>query len=461
MSDRASERESSAASDREADPARGADLGSGRQQTSTQLVLGLQRHAGNAAVARLIAQQRETPAPAEPEPEPLPLPPAANRVRRLQRQDYSVVPAMEAEDKNRFYFDPADKQRKPVWTAEGGYAKNPTARPLKDVISSKGRVGEGFDNGVYTYVVDGNGDVVIAKRLGEPGTAPGRATGMPHPTLIGGKTPKVMAAGEVEIRGGLIYKIDNQSGHFQPARKAMGTTVKGFLRVPSTAFHPKFQAESVHYDAAGVRTTKPFRTLRTLKLKGREFKSALRGLKPGKIATRLRGKLKSRSFRSGAKSAGGAFAGALVMLALEYLLGKLMESVYEGFIERQIDEKAPEVEAKLAERQDELDALLEADSEADVYVNVRFSIDLPHVSTYSPDTQGPVTIDVPPVVFLHSVGYSRQPWDPKPIEERETSCGASVDKTIVTASQPVNVMDFFTDEETRENTEGAGQPATK
>jgi hypothetical protein len=283
---------------------------------------------------------------------------------------------------------------------------------------------------------------------------------MPHPTLIGGKSPTVLAAGEVEIRGGLIYRIDNQSGHFQPARKAMGTTVKGFLRVPSSAFHPKFEAQSVHYDATGVRTTKPFRTLKTLKLKGRDLKGALRGLKPSAVAAKLRGKVRSRSFKSGAKAAGGAFAGALVMLALEFLIGKLMEKVYADFIERQIDEKAPEVEAKLAERQDELDALLEADSEADVYVNVRFSIDFPQMRTYTPEVRGPVTIDVPPVVFLHSVGYSRQPWDPKPIEQHEVSCMASVDKTIVTASQAVNVMDFFTDEESRENLEGA-EPATK
>jgi hypothetical protein len=82
MSDRASERESSAATDREAETASHDDFASGGPLTSRQLVLGLQRHAGNAAVARLIAQQRETPAtPAKPEP--LPEPPRSRPPVRL------------------------------------------------------------------------------------------------------------------------------------------------------------------------------------------------------------------------------------------------------------------------------------------------------------------------------------------------------------------------------------------
>ena len=222
----------------------------------------LQRTAGNAAVARLVAGR--PPPPAAPRP---PGPPAAP-TQRVQREPYPVIPEMAESDKTRSWYDPTDKTVKPVWTAEGGYTKNPSARKLSDLVTPKGRIGNGFDNGVYTYVVDGNGDVIVAKRLSEPGGRPGRATGMPHPTLVGGKDPTVLAAGEVEIRGGKIFRVDNQSGHFRPPRKALSTSLKAFMKLPTQAFDPRFKVESVHYDAAGARTTKAFRSLRTLKLNG-------------------------------------------------------------------------------------------------------------------------------------------------------------------------------------------------
>jgi hypothetical protein len=408
--------------------------------------LRLQRTVGNAALARMVAAQRAPVTRAAP--------------LQVQRDDrpgpYTVVPGMEAEDKNRRWYDPSDRTAKPVWTPEGGYVKNPSATKLSALVQPNGKIGGGFENGVFTYVVDGNGDVIIARRLGEPGGAPGRATGMPHPTLIGGKNPTVLAAGEVEMRAGRIYRIDNQSGHFQPSRKAMAASVKGFMKMPGSAFHPEFKAESVHYDTAGVRTTKAFRSLQMLKLKARDLKSVLKALKPRAIAGKMRGK----AFRTGAKRVAGALATALVWLALQYLLGKLMEKVYEKFIDKQIEELAPKVEEELAKHQDELERLLEEDSEADIYVNVRFTIGAAKTTYYDPETadQGPVDLDLPPVVWLHSVGYSRQPWDPTPIEKREHSCGASDVKTTVTASEVINPKDLFTDEPAG-TPQGTGQPA--
>ncbi len=407
--------------------------------------LRLQRTVGNAAVARLVAGQREAAVPAPP-----PLPPE----RRLQRDDrkppYSVVPEMEADDKTRQWWDPKEKTRKPVWTAEGGYAKNPSAMPLNDALGTNGRIGKGFDNGTFTYVVDGKGDVIIAKRMGEPGGVPGRATGLPHPTLIGGKNPTVLAAGEVEIRGGKIYRVDNQSGHFQPARKAMSPSLKGFLRLPKTAFHPDFHAQSVHYDAAGLRTTKPFRSIGMLKLKGRSFAQALRGLRPKAIM----GKMKSGRFRAGAKGMAKGLAGLVAMLVLQYFLGKLMEKVVQDFIEKQIDELAPKIQEELEAKEDELEKLLEEDSEGEVYVNVRLAVE----TWTTPDPEGPV--ESLPGVKLHSVGYSRHPWDPKETTTHETYCLSTVEQTLITHSEPLSPLELFTEPETPVE-EGAEQPATK
>ena len=424
----------------------------------------LQRAAGNAAVARLVAGERGQ---APPLPPPPPSPPAVARAprrrapaRSIQRSDpegpYPVIPEMLEDDKTRRWWDPADKTAKPVWTAEGGYAKNPSARPLKDLVSPKGRIGGGFENGVFTYVVDAKGDVVIAKRLGEPGGAPGRATGMPHPTLIGGKDPTVLAAGEVEIRGGKIYRVDNQSGHFRPPRKAMGQSLKGFMRIPTSAFHPEFHAQSVHYDALGTRTTKPFRSLKLLKLKARDFSTALKGLNPRSVA----GKFKSKRFRSRAKGVGAGLAGALVTLALSYLLSKLTAWAHDRWIKSSIERLAPKVEEKLQQRSEQLEKLLEADSEADVYVNAQFAI------TYVDDISDEDDESYPAVDF-HDAGFSREPWDPTPIETTEIHCATRFDTTIVTASEKFSPAELFepppVEEEEKKEDESMQdpEPATK
>jgi hypothetical protein len=410
--------------------------------------LRLQRAAGNAAVARLVAGQ--PPPPAAPRPHGPPALPA----QRVQREPYPVIPEMAESDKTRNWYDPADKTVKPVWTSEGGYTKNPSARKLSDLVTPKGRIGGGFDNGVYTYVVDKNGDVIVAKRLSEPGGRPGRATGMPHPTLIGGKDPTVLAAGEVEIRGGKIYRIDNQSGHFRPPRKTLSTSLKSFMKLPTQVFDPRFKAESVHYDAAGTRTTKAFRSLRTLKLTARDFKSALKGLKPKAVMGKLKGL--GKRFKGRMTGSAKGIAGLIVVVAVHFFLSKWMEEITEDFMQRQIEELAPVIERKLLEKEDELDALLAEDSEADFYINVRFGITTITTTTFAgPD--GPEQVDSLPLVELESVGFSRQPWDPKEINRFEHECGASSHTTIVTVSHPVSPAELFEDVESTD-TEGAPEP---
>jgi hypothetical protein len=410
--------------------------------------LQLQRTAGNAAVARLVADQAASPrspvVPVTPE-------------RRLQRSPYPVVPEMAEDDKTRQWYDPTDRTAKPVWTEATGYAKNPSARKLSELVTPKGRIGGGFENGVYTYVVDKDGDVIVAKRMSEPVMRPGRATGMPHPTLIGGRDPVVLAAGDVEIRGGKIYRVDNQSGHFQPPRKALSTTLKGFMKLPAQVFDPRFHAESVHYDEAGVRTTKTFRSLRTLKLTARDFKQTLKRLKPRAVMAKLKGLGKRYSGRL--KGAGKGLAGLIILVAAHFFFSKWMEEITEDFMQRQIEALAPEIERQLLEKEAELDQLLEEDSEADFHINVRFAITTITTTTFAgPD--GPEQVESLPMVELHSVGFSRQPWDNKEINKFENACMASSNTTIVTVSHPVNPTELFDDVQPTD-TEGTPEPVAE
>ena len=109
-----------------------------------------------------------------------------------------------------------------------------------------------------------------------------------------------------------------------------------------------------------------------LKLKGRSFTQALRGLRP----KALMGKLKGGGFRGGAKGMAKGFGGLIAMLVLQYFLGKLMEKVVKDFIARQIEELAPKIEDELAAKEHELEELLEEDSEAEIHVNVRLALEI-------------------------------------------------------------------------------------
>lgn len=410
----------------------------------------LQRTAGNAAVARLVADQRSEGAP-----------PPGGGARLLLRDDdkrtgpFNVVPPMQEADKTRRWYDPVDKTTKPVWTPEGGYARNPSAQPLRTLIKNN-KVSGGFENGTFMYVIDQNGEVIIAKRMGEPGGAAGRATGMPHPTLIGGKDPRVLSAGEIEMRAGRIYRIDNQSGHFQPTRKSMAASVKAFMKLPANTFHPEFKAESVHYQGE-VRTTKPFRSLQTLKLRAKDLKAALRGLKP----RALYGKMKSQKFRTGVKEVGKSLIGLLVIIALQYVVGKLMEKIAADFIDKQVENLQPDIEKALEDKSDELEDLIEEDPDADIYVNVQLVVGVGHTKWVDPEMMDVVDMDTLPAVWLSKVGYSRQPWDDTPQTVHSEAClgTASDDKTYVTSSYPISPMDFFKDDAATPT--GDQQPAVK
>lgn len=87
-------------------------------------------------------------------------------------------------------------------------------------------------NGEYMYVVDLENNIILGSRAGH----------MPHPTLIGGKNPRVQAAGMVDIRGGLIKEIDNVSGHYKPPGNTIAAAQRAFQnKLPAKSFHREFK----------------------------------------------------------------------------------------------------------------------------------------------------------------------------------------------------------------------------
>lgn len=114
----------------------------------------------------------------------------------------------------------------------GVYIKNPTAQNVADIITDTGKIGSKEMSGTYMYVVDLNGNVVIGTRAGQR---------MPHPTLVGGSNPEVLAAGIVDICGGKIFSVDNASGHFKPSSDSLTAAKQAFEGFNTDFFHKDFQ----------------------------------------------------------------------------------------------------------------------------------------------------------------------------------------------------------------------------
>jgi hypothetical protein len=268
------------------------------------------------------------------------------------------------EDKIRF-IDPANESAGKVWQEDRGYIKNTTAKPLSSVIKN-GKVGGGFENGTFMYVVDEKGEVWVGKRQGK---------NMPHPTLIGGKSPQVQAAGMVKIEGGKIVQIDNHSGHFRPPRGSLKAALKSYLKLPKAAFK-NFKAESVHFDGNGAESRKRFNSLRMLKLKT---------FSPGKAINRIKMRYKhDPKFKGGLKSAGKAGLAIIALLIAEYFIGKWMAEMEAEQIREAIARLAPKVEEELLKsleaQADTLDEIYEKNPDAEVYLNVVYR--LAHIEAY-------------------------------------------------------------------------------
>lgn len=116
-----------------------------------------------------------------------------------------------------------------VYSQCTGYTKNPTAKNLDSLFNGKYIVNKRFSKRV-PYVITIDGKVIIGSRNGN-GKNP-NALPTPHPTLIGGRNPKVRMAGILDIRGGKIYSYDNRSGHYRPNIKSIKWADEAFKKFP-------------------------------------------------------------------------------------------------------------------------------------------------------------------------------------------------------------------------------------
>ena len=152
---------------------------------------------------------------------------ATDRRSQPYAESYGVTDDMLAFDKERGVY------------TEVGYRKNPTAVIASSSIRNGilvNKDGSPMD-GHCTYAVTTSGDLIIGKRNGNG--RDGLAT--PHPTLIGGKDPKVKVAGVVTLSQGKITKYDNESGHFKPNVLSMPAADEAFSKLPDSAFHSNFK----------------------------------------------------------------------------------------------------------------------------------------------------------------------------------------------------------------------------
>lgn len=111
-----------------------------------------------------------------------------------------------------------DKENTSIYNNEKGYFKNPTATDLMQSIEGNYiYLNKQKANGTFTYVLDKNGKIIFGKRSNPNGSN----LRSPHPTLIGGKNPKVQCAGIITFKNGKIDSIDNRSGHYRPNIKSL------------------------------------------------------------------------------------------------------------------------------------------------------------------------------------------------------------------------------------------------
>ena len=144
---------------------------------------------------------------------------------------YHVVNKMQKQDK----ADPT------IWSDSSGYFKNPSAVNIQECTRGRSVYYEGRKaNGKMTYIVDTNGNLIFGKRS-NPINPSARS---PHPMLIGGKDPQVRVAGMIEFRGGKIYAIDTDSGHYRPSTKSLAAAKAALSGLPKEIFHKHFEWSS-------------------------------------------------------------------------------------------------------------------------------------------------------------------------------------------------------------------------
>lgn len=139
-----------------------------------------------------------------------------------------------------------DKQDPYIYDEKKGYFKNPYATTIQDsIVNGQIKMNGKSANGTYTYVLDDDGNIVLARRY-NPINSAGRA---PHPTLIGGKDPTVRCAGMIRIERGRICWFDTDSGHFRPNSKSLehvNSALETLRERYPTIFNKKYSGGQKH-----------------------------------------------------------------------------------------------------------------------------------------------------------------------------------------------------------------------
>ena len=122
---------------------------------------------------------------------------------------------------------------------DSGYRRNPTAVRLQSLIKGNYIVDK-HTNRIFEYVIDLDGDIIVGNRHGNGA----RGDPTPHPTLIGGRNPRVRVAGLLHVRGGKIYSFDTRSGHFKPHERSLDIAHAIFSRLSWMLFHKSFRRDA-------------------------------------------------------------------------------------------------------------------------------------------------------------------------------------------------------------------------
>lgn len=131
------------------------------------------------------------------------------------KEEYSVYSKMLKKDIKNGIYD----------SSNNGYQINPTSKSLDKIISGEYILNKGFTASL-PYVIDLDGNIIIGKRNGNGRFGPQT----PHPTLIGGKNPKVKMAGMLHIKNGKIDSYDDRSGHYRPNIESMKYADEAFKK---------------------------------------------------------------------------------------------------------------------------------------------------------------------------------------------------------------------------------------
>ncbi len=154
-----------------------------------------------------------------------------------------------ASDELRLPVPPGDPGRleRRITVRDGAYVA-PRADRVRRISAEEGLTEQGricVPGGTHAphgsalmYVVDEDGGITMARR--------GRIR-ISHAGLVGGRDPRVRAAGMVTFDGkGRILRIDNASGHFKPGARSLLWARQAFQKLPQSVWSPAFEGYVDH-----------------------------------------------------------------------------------------------------------------------------------------------------------------------------------------------------------------------